>query len=334
MAAITNLYARYTAPVTLGRNLPILVIMHGYTQNTNFVATSDEQRIASYGVFVLNVGLRSSDNASGTKDNCRRDVFDIYDAVIQARTTFYGLVSQTLVGISGYSGGGGHALAVACKFPDFWNMVSAAFPMSDFGRDATDGWWANNGSGAYTGTIEARNGGSPATVPDTYYANDATAAIQNYTGGHLYLWHDKQDTAVPWVHSNRIKGAMDAAGLSNYSASFSDTGDAVRWLHIAPTAGQNIVQIEPTITGSLKSNVSWTIPVSGTIKVIGYIVTKRFTIWLNTGLDAAATVVYDTVAGTYTVTPLTSNAVMAVTITQGALSASGNTNGATLFTVA
>lgn len=331
MVDITNLGARLNYKP--GTNLPICILVHGWSGDYTSFEDTMFTRLADYGLFVASVGLRGRNSADGANDASGREAYDIYDLLTTIRTNYPVVASSTLAAIVGYSGGGGSAFAAACKFPDAWNVIVSYFGISDYGRDGTDGWYANN-NGDYTAAIVTAVGDTPANVPDNYYARDATVAIKNFTGGYIYQYRDKQDAIVPWAHGNRIKSAMDAAGLTNYSANFSDIGDAIRYTHGYPASYPDLIIPEPIWVAKIKSQAAWTIPAAGTITVIGYIKTKRFTIWLNTGLDAAATVVYDTVAGTYTVTPLTSNAVVAVTITQGALTASGNTDGETLFTVA
>jgi pimeloyl-ACP methyl ester carboxylesterase len=337
MAAITDLYFKAAVPTNKGTNLPILAFMHGWNQAASRAPEVDILRIANFGFCVLSIGMRGRDEAEGTIDASAREIYDIIDAVDYVRThaPYSHWVSQTKAAIVGYSGGGGNALAAACKFPDFFTVAISHFGMSDLGRNNPDGWYYNNGAGSYTASIATRVGGVPGDVPNNYYARDATAAIQNFTGGYLYLYHDKGDAAVPWVHSDRIKAAMDAAGLTNYSANFSETTDALRWTHGYPSDHPGTLSTaEATWAAKIHELEPWTIPATGTVTVIGYIVTKRFSIWLNSGLDAAATVVYDTSAGTYTVTPLTS-ADVTVAITQGALTASGTApaGGPTLFTV-
>ena len=333
MVAITDLYAKITLPVHKGvTNLPILVVMHGYIQAAGHVPEIDILRLANYGFMVVVPGMRARDGASGAKDASGREIYDIIDAVEYARTTppYSNWCSPTKAAIVGYSGGGANALACACKFPDYFNVVVSHFGMSDYGRDPVDGWWANNGGGVYTAQIELDVGDTPAIVPNNYYARDATEAIQNFSGGYMYLYHDKQDSSVPWVHSDRITDALDGAGLANYSANFSDIGDPIRWIHGYPDDNPGTLSTaEPTWTAKIKSQAVWTIPASGTVTVIGYMVTKRFTIWLNThgtaslGIDAATTVVYNTATNTYTVTPLTAGNID-VAITQGALTGSAS----------
>jgi hypothetical protein len=119
---------------------------------------------------------------------------------------------------------------------------------------------------------------------------------------------------------------MDAAGLTNYTKSVTTIGSSPRWLHGYPEDNADLIEAEATWIAKVKAQAAWTIAASGTVTVIGYIVTKRFTIWLRSngsttyGLDAVATVVYNTATDTYTVTPLTG--AIDVTITQGAKSGS------------
>lgn len=326
---LNNLLYRYSKYEPGG--VPLVVLVHGWDGSVHSYQTVE--RIAGMGFFCASVGMRGRNGADGARDVSAREIYDIYDAVQHIRANFGGYVNEKTV-LVGFSGGGGNALAAACKFPDTWSMVVDIYGMSDYGRDPVNGWYQNCANGTYMTDIIAALGDSPGGAPNNYYARDATVAIQNYTGGFLQIFHDEADGVVPVIHSQRIVTALTTAGLSNYNANYTNAGSSVRWSHGLNTDGGAILEAEAVWMPRAKTQAAWTIPAAGTITVIGYIVTKRFTIWLNTGLDAAATVVYDTAAGTYTVTPLTSNAVVAVTITQGALTASGNTNGATLFTVA
>lgn len=317
--AITNLYCRYA--YRMRGNQPILVVMHGWSGDAAELTQADIDRLCEYGFFVIVPGLRGRNGASGARDGSRREIYDIIDAVERVKTLFPSRIHAEKVAIVGYSGGGGNALAAACKFPDYFTTIVSHFGMSDYGRDNPDGWYYNNGGG-YTAGISSTFGGDPATVPNAYHSADATAAVQNFNGGKLYLYHDDQDATVPSVHSDRIGTAMDNASLTNYVKSITTITDDPRWTHGYPSDNADLIEAEPTWTAEILSRAAWTVPTDGTVTVIGYIVTKRFTIWLRAngsttyGLDAAATVVYDTATDTYTVTPLTG--AIDVTITQGA----------------
>lgn len=312
---IDNLYMQCCH--SSGENLPVLIVVHGWDGQGVYDYLSLRQ-LAQHGFFVVSVGMRGRNAALGTRDASGLEIHDIYDAVQYARAQYAGVASADRAVLVGFSGGGGNAFAAACKFPDTFQSIIAFYGMSDYGRHPTYGWYYNNSYAKYETDMEAAIGGSPVAVPDAYYARDATAAITNYAG-KLIVFHDQGDGVVPVVHSERIIAALDAASMTNYDANYSNAGSAVRWSH-----GLNIVssamQAAEAIYVPLAQNApAWTIPASGTITVIGYIVTKRFSIWLNNGLDAVASVIYDTTTDTYTVTPLagTPN----VTIAQGTKSA-------------
>ena len=329
--AITNLFAKYS--YKSGSNLPVILMLQGWGGQASDWQDTTLDRIASYGYFAAGIGMRGRDGASGSKDAAGREIHDIYDGLLQIRARFGGIVSNDKAIIIGGSGGGGLVLGALCKFPDTFVMGVDYYGISDYGRNNPNGWIYNNGGHFYDADISLRVGGDPGVTPNKYYARDTTAAIQNFTGGKLVIFHDNADTTVPVVHSTRITGALDAAGLANYETHYSQAGDAVRWSHGHSWESGIEFEAEAIWVPQIPALTPWAIPASGTITVIGYMITKRFTIWLNQGLDAAATVAYDTVAGTYTITPITSGNVT-ITITQGGLAASQTISGATTLTVA
>lgn len=324
--AIDNLYCSFSyngnAP------LPLVVVMHGYTGGAYSTAAVLD-RMAAYGCFAASPGMRGRNSADGTPDASGREIYDIYDAITYIRAAYSGIVDSDKVCVVGYSGGGGNALAFASKFPDTAAVIVSHFGISDYGwadaavsgLDSSWGWYPSN-------NVNLDIGGLPDDVPYRYRARHAVEGITNFTGGHLYIYHDDQDSSVPVIHSQRIVTALSGAGLSNYTTNYTTTTSSPRWTHGNPVIGdpgEPNIQTEPIW---LKNYVDgdhavWTISTSGTITVIGYIVTKRFTIWLNangtatTGIDAVASVVYNTATDTYTVTPMNGAGGIDVTVTQG-----------------
>lgn len=309
-------------------NLPVIILMDGWDGVVESAPTTLERISRAYNVAICSTARRGYFGTGGTRDASAREIYDIYDGLQKIKALYPAVVGDKAI-IWGNSGGGGNALAAACKFPDTWSVVISDYGMSDYGRDGTNGWYQQNAT--YRDSVGVSVGGIPAVVPDNYYARDATVAITNYSGGKLFLFHDAADAIVPKVHSDRINTAMNALGNCTYY--LSNVGDGVRYAHGHDLNGAVQLDMEAKVMSTVLSQPAWTIPTSGTVTVIGYIVTKRFSIWLNSGLDAAATVVYDTVAGTYQVTPLTS-AHIDVVVTQGALTASAHVEGETTLTVA
>ena len=308
-----------------GTNLPIVVVMHGFSQAVSDFDTPAFKRFARYGAFCAFVEMRGRGSSDGTPDVSAREIYDIVDAVTYIITTYADIVDADNINLVGYSGGGGNAYAVAAKFPDLFNTVTAFFGISDYGHDVTDGWYQNGATAGSKTSLETWIGDNPTNAPKSYHARAHVLGVTNYTGGYLWIFHDDQDTSVPIVNTTNVTDALDAAALTNYADSITTVASNPRWTHSLPIAGAAVIRAETTFMPVIVAGTHavWTIAASGTVTVLGYIVTKRFTIWLRAtggstyGLDAAATVAYNTTTDTYTITPLTTGGID-VTITQGA----------------
>ena len=143
-----------------GTNLPIVVVMHGFSQAVSDFDTPAFKRFARYGAFCAFVEMRGRGASDGTPDVSAREIYDIVDAVTYITTTYADIVDADNINLVGYSGGGGNAYAVAAKFPDLFSTVTAFFGISDYGHDVTDGWYQN---GATAGSKPASKHGSAAT---------------------------------------------------------------------------------------------------------------------------------------------------------------------------
>jgi len=321
--AIDDLYAKYAYLPNIN-NLPILILMHGFHQHISDFTNNDVfNRLARYGVFVCAVSMRGSDDSSGSHDSSGRELYDILDAINYVKTNFPNVVDANRVAIVGYSGGGANALGCAIRFPDTFTDVIAHFPISDYGYSNPDGWWYHAVSSRPL--IENSIGGTPATVPNKYHSRAFNLGITNYTG-KLHLYHDNDDSIVPLINTQKVVQTLDLAGMTNYSVSYTSSVNVNRWLHALPNAVASVRWTEdywcPVVTK--KVNPVWTIPVSGSIKAMGYLETKHFNIWLGDGTEHVADVVYNTSTDSYTVTPLTGE--MTVTIAQGAKTATQTIN--------
>lgn len=305
--SITNLQGIVTFPYS-GSNLPILVAMHSFSNNVASTFPSETRlRLANQGLFCVFPEMRGRGTSGGSADGSGREIQDIVDAVDYVKANFPAYVDSTQVYIVGYSGGGGNVLAAVSKFPDYWNGAINCFGIADYGEDATNGWYNNGSSAPQKALMETWIGGTPAAVPNNYSARNAVNAITNFTGGLLRIYHDQQDSIVPIINSQRITAAMDSAGLTNYNANYTNTGDSPRWTHGEPDNGTGIAQSESLWVPGLvaKTLSAWTIPSSGTLKVAGYLDTKRFRMMLGTGIEEFGQVIYDMSARTFTITATT-----------------------------
>lgn len=323
--------------------LPLLIIMPGISgDSTSFIAET-KNRFANNNVFAVFLNMRGRNSSEGSADCSAREIYDIYNCIEYIKSNYSSIIDTSQIHILGYSGGGGNALACAAKFPDTFNSITSFFGISDYGKDVTDGWYQNGASAAQKTLLETWIGDNPTNVPNAYHARQNLIGITNYSEGHLYIFHDDEDAKVPLINSNNVKDALDTAMLTNYTYQISSAASIKRWLHGYPNSDDQptLMFAEPVFMTDItnKKYSAWTIPASGTITVLGYIKTKRFSIWLGglteaavgAGLDEVATVAYNTITGQYTITPLTGN--MDVFVKQGSLIVSASITEETILTV-
>jgi pimeloyl-ACP methyl ester carboxylesterase len=276
-------------------DMPIVVMMHGFNLDIDAITSTIMQRIANEGYFVLAAGMRGRKGATGSEDASGKEIHDIYDAIQYVQTNFPTLVSDKVT-ISGYSGGGGNALAAVSKFPDTFNVCVDHFGMSDYGYDGTYGWYYTNPS--YQSDIVSFIGNTPAIVPEKYLARAHVNAVKNFASGELYAFHDEGDGSVDVVQSQRLEAVLNGSIAGQFY--YSDSEDVERYLHSMDTSAIT----EPTWLPRANAVPAWEVADSGTIRVCGYIITKKFKIYLGNLGDRTADVTYNLALNKFDVTPL------------------------------
>lgn len=296
--SITGLLRKYCYDNGIG-NMPILVIMHGWSGNATSFDENTYRRLASYGFFVIAPSIRSSSDASA------RELHDIIDAVDYVKTNFSSIVNPNRIAIAGYSGGGGNTLGVYAKFPDYFNLFVDHFGMSDYGYTPS-GWHNTNPS--YSGSIETRIGGTPVALPNEYRSRNMRQSINNFDLlAPLLIFHDTEDSSVDVVQSQEIESLVSSDQLIYRE---STIGESERWTHGYPTNGSDVSDSEEYWKNLLFTSAPVEAPDSAVIIVSGYIVTKKFSIWLGNGTasedgrNRSATVDYDLSTDSFTVAPL------------------------------
>lgn len=328
-----NLLAAFAYPV--GRaNLPIVAHMHGFAGSVGTMMARNWIRQAQQGAFVVVPSLRSADGTQGTPDWSGREIYDIYDAINTVRTNYATIVHTNLIAIAGYSGGGGNAMNYATKFPDSAAVIASHFGISDYGYNTTWGWYQTTASVGQKSSMDTYIG-TPGAAPTSYQTRSSVEAMPvNYTGGWTYFFHDESDASVSINQTLAMVTNLVANGRSNFTTNYSSSAmsSAARYLHQNPNDGSGAAASEAIWLTPLVNGVHtpWIVPESGTLKVNGFAVTKRFKIWLGGGTNEVADVAYNTTTRTYIVTPRT--APLDVVVTQGSTSVT-NTAIATATTV-
>jgi dienelactone hydrolase len=320
-------------------NLPILIAFHAYEDQASSFDTASLQRWARLGYLVIIPEMRGSVGNytayGGSRDAGGREVDDAYDAYQHAKTFFSGLVSDNgqRVSVIGFSAGGGDAYNLACRYPDTFQHITVMFGISDYGTDATYGWY--NQQAPRQASLQTYIGGTPAAKPQEYAARYSKNAIATNYQGYLAIFHDTADASVGVDHSQRVVAMYTAASRTDYYYNESTVGSTYRWSHGYPGTFSDLTQAEQYWKDKPKTQSIKTIATSGTLKINGKIQTKRFTVnlndgdWRNMGRCRTADLTYDYSANSYVVSNLQSGSVVTVTTDTG-LIAVAVSQGATL----
>jgi pimeloyl-ACP methyl ester carboxylesterase len=271
-----------------GQQKPLLLVMHGYTGSRKSVAT-DLRELAARGVVAVAPDLRGRGTSGGRWDSGGLDVHDILDAALAVVRRLPAEIDARNLNVVGYSGGGGNAIGCAVRFPDLFRTCVSFFGISDYG------WWYHSDvHPERSRLLEGALGGPPEQVPEKYAARNYNAAAGNVRLAKLHLFWDEEERRC-------LPGMIEAfteehrkAGLANAVVHRSRKTDAVRWIHGYRTDNPHLSEAADSrfLPDVLRAGPSLRLPERGRLVVPGYVVTRRFQVWLGDGQQGRAVVDY------------------------------------------
>ncbi|MCC7087126.1 MAG: prolyl oligopeptidase family serine peptidase [Pirellulales bacterium] len=297
---------------------PIAVVMHGYSGSSGKLAEvrKNAQRLRDAGFFSISVAMRGRDGSSGKRDSGGVEIYDIYDAVEYVKVHYENLVDQTNIHITGYSGGGGNTLSALTRFPDYFRAGSSYFGISDYGFDETDSFYFHGALPNHQQQLR-RDVGDPTLgdpdVQDRYQARAARLASRNNPYSEIHLFVDQNEPVCPPFHHQRYRDHALAStstpsefenihvhvgGQGKYydfnANRTNDADEAQNWPHGYPSVNEQHAAeswyLPRLLAGSI---LEPTLHQSGTLFVGGFVKTKRFSLWLGDGQNAAGELAYD-----------------------------------------
>ncbi len=268
---------------------PVLLVMHGYTGTRKHV-TADLKQLAPRGLFVVAPDMRGCGDSAGKWDSGGLDVHDILDAARAALERWPEETDSARVSVLGYSGGGGNAISCAVRFPDFFSACVSFFGISDYAE-----WHRSRSRADMMRRLEGALGGSPEVVPDQYTARNANAAAGNVLVGRMHLFWDVEERNCPPKMVEEFVRNHHLAGGRRVEAHISRPGDPARWRHGYRSGIDDLAKADdvflPSVTRVVEGGVE--LPKKGRLVVPGYLVTRRFSVWVEDGTRGAVTVEYD-----------------------------------------
>lgn len=287
----TPLKARVSYRQKSGK-LPVVVVMHGWGGNMDSVQEA-ESWLQRNGYFALNVAMRGRDGSGGSADAGRLEIHDIYDAVHYVLKNYGEIIDPDRVAIWGFSGGGGNAFSAAVKMPDLFSQVAAFFGMNDYA------YWREHGAGEVrSGQVDAWHGGTPSEFPERFQASRSLSGVVNNPWSEIHLFWDEQERTCPEYFNLEWLSQSQALGYINTTAHKSMIGDARRWLHGYPQPGD---ALEWAMDQELGNRLRYkrvpmgiSVPDQGapTFRVLGFLLTKKFSVYLGDAKSATANISY------------------------------------------
>lgn len=274
-----------------GRPKPLLLVMHGYRGSRADVA-QDLRELSARGVVAMAPDLRGLGGSAGKWDSGGLDVHDILDAVLAALRRYPGEIDPCNLNLVGYSGGGGNAIACMVRFPDLFQNTISFFGISDYG-----GWYRSGGRPDCNQVMEAALGGTPDTLPEAFAARNAIPAAANARCGRLHFFWDHEETMCPpaMIEAFLAERARAGAEWPAPRVHVSKPGDARRWIHGYRSGNPDLGAADELFLPDVLAPKphSPRLPPVGRLVVPGYLVTRRFQVWLGDGQRGRAVVEYD-----------------------------------------
>ena len=237
---------------------------------------------------------------SGGKQDCNGlELFDVIDAVEYAKKHYSSyLISTDVVFFEGGSGGGGNAYALAGKFPDYFAQITAMCGITDYGV-----WYDNDAIGEFKDELDVWIGDRNNQM--AYNSRSGIHLLKNLYSP-LLITHGAKDIRVPCYHAEDYIKRANELGKSNLIKflKFENAGGQDHWDNMT---NEDLKFMSETCKSERANHFKpIDIPNEGEMTVGGYLVTKKFEIFLNS-IDKVAHIKYDYLNKTFTVIGVNDN---------------------------
>jgi pimeloyl-ACP methyl ester carboxylesterase len=270
-----------------GKPKPVIAVMHGFSGRRDNVA-KDIRDLAALGLVAVAPDMRGRGQSAGRFDSGGLDVHDIVDALLVTARKFPAEVDARNINIVGYSGGGGNCFSTFVRFPDLFHVVAPFFGIADYGE------WYRLRREAYGKIMDEAIGGPPDKLPLHYLARNSCLGAANNRTARLHIFWDASESACPPVMTERFLETYRAAGHTNAVVHLSKEGDELRWHHGYRTDNPMIEKADEMIANEIAlPSPDLSLPPKGRLTVCGYVVTRRFQVFVEGGQRGVVKIEYD-----------------------------------------
>lgn len=235
----------------------------------------------------VQVDMRGRAHSTGNPDCNGLELFDVIDAVQYARTHYSEyLLDPEIVYFESESGGGGNALALAGKFPDFFAAVTSLCGISDYAQ-----WYEQDKLGEFRDEMDVWIGCSPTDNIMAYQSRSGLYVLPNLMTP-LYMAHGETDERISIAHArNYVARAKQLK--KDHLITYDELKGVGTRDHWGNATSEQLASMKENSEKNRKANRKpITLPRSGRLVIAGYVVTKQFGIYLDS-IDKTAVVDYD-----------------------------------------
>ncbi|MBN8215751.1 MAG: prolyl oligopeptidase family serine peptidase [Spirochaetes bacterium] len=233
------------------------------------------------------VDMRGRKYSQGKADCNGLELFDVYDAIQYAKVFYRELIlDPEVIYFDAGSGGGGNGYALVGKFPDLFAACTALCGISDYAL-----WYRNDQKGEFRDELDVWIGGSPDTHAMAYRSRSGLALVENLRTP-LFTAHGDTDPRVGVEQARRYVARAKELGKESLITylELPGVGDADHFGKATKEQRESIGRMSEE--NRQKHAVPVTIPRKGRMIVGGYLVTKPFSVFLDS-IDKVATLDYD-----------------------------------------
>jgi pimeloyl-ACP methyl ester carboxylesterase len=233
------------------------------------------------------VDMRGRKFSEGKPDCNGWELYDVIDAIDYAKVFYRELVSDSdVIYFEAGSGGGGNAYTIIGKFPDFFAACTAQCGISDYAL-----WYRNDTVGEFRDEMDPWVGCSPDQNPMAYRARSGLNLIENLCTP-LYIVHGETDVRVPVEHARLYVARAKELGKESL-VTYRELPNVGTNAHWGRATKEQIAQFgRESEQNRARHTTPVTIPRRGRMVVGGYLVTKAFSVVLDS-VDKTAVIDYD-----------------------------------------
>ena len=250
---------------------PILLLSHGWHMSVK-PPTKDSQS-PNEDFLSVQVDMRGREYSIGKQDCNGYELYDFYDAYKYVLAHYPSLISDpNQVYYSGGSGGGGNGYALLGKFPDLFCSANIGCGMSDYAD-----WYKNDSIGEFRDEMLPWIGCTPSDNPEAYASRSGITTIPNLLSP-VYIVHGETDLRVPVTHARNFVKKAEALHKEVHYLELKNVGDRNHWGKITEEQELEKTQFE---SAALSRKDPPVLPEKGKLVVAGYIVTKKFSVFMD-----------------------------------------------------